>query len=66
MRGDGSSADKCRRQRKRIDLQRNAFGLELVGDDLRNQFLFKLANIDKLDANAGIIKAVKRLADSGR
>ena len=62
IRGLGSSADKGRRRCKWIDLQRHAFDLELMGNDLCDQFLFKLANIDKSDADACVFKTIKGFA----
>ena len=54
--------DKCRGRRKRIDLERNAFDFELVGDDLSYQLLFELADVEKPDADAGMLESIERLA----
>jgi hypothetical protein len=45
-----------------VDLKRNSFFVEAMSDYLRDQFLFELRDIDKFDANPGVIKTIKRFA----
>ena len=55
-------AGECRWQGERVNLERHSFDLEFVGDDLCDQFLFKLAYINKFYADTGVFKAVEGFA----
>ena len=50
--------NKTRRQRERVDLERDAFVMEFVGDDTGDQFLLELADVEKLDADAGVVEPI--------
>ena len=47
--------DIRRWQGKRVDLQRNAFFVESVRDDLRDQLLLKFTDVEKSYTDAGVL-----------
>ncbi len=50
------------RNDKWVYLQWNAFFIESVGDDLRDQFLFELSNVKESNSDAGVFESIDRFA----
>lgn len=47
---------------ERVDLERHAFFVEAMSDDLRNQLLLELRDIREPDADARVLETVKSFA----